>query len=97
MNWDRVQGQWRVVICQLVRRRRPLIRFLYIGPYLLLHASFRPHLAVTPLRFTTLHLHQWDGTCTRKLSNLHGVQRKRLRCEPGGVGFSLLRDGLAAR
>src|SRR3989442_2473214 len=23
-----------VVICQLVRRRRPLIRFLYIGPYL---------------------------------------------------------------
>jgi hypothetical protein len=24
----------------------------------LLHASFRPHLAVTPLRFATLHLHQ---------------------------------------
>jgi len=24
----------------------------------LFHASFRPHLAVTPLRFATLHLHQ---------------------------------------
>ena len=27
----------------------------------LLHASFRPHLAVTPLRFATLHLHQVGG------------------------------------
>jgi hypothetical protein len=27
-------------------------------PVFLLHASFRPHLTVTPLRFATLHLHQ---------------------------------------
>jgi hypothetical protein len=46
------------IICSLVRRRRPQIRFLSIGPYLCLHAPFRPHLAVTPLRFATLHLHQ---------------------------------------
>src|SRR5215469_287616 len=37
-----------------------------------LHASFRPHLAVTPLRFATLHLHQ-VGT---QLPNMHGVQEK---------------------
>ena len=46
------------VACPLVRRRKPQIRFLSIGRYLLLHASFRPHLTVTPLRFATLHLHQ---------------------------------------
>lgn len=35
----------------------------------LLHASFRPHLAVTPLRFATLHLHQVGrGTSTLQVS-----------------------------
>jgi len=45
------------ITCPLVRRHRPQIQFLSIGPYLL-HASFRPHLTVVPMRFATLHLHQ---------------------------------------
>jgi hypothetical protein len=42
----------------------------------LLHASFRPHLAVTPLRFaiTSPHL-DVKRTSTSKLSIMHGVQR----------------------
>src|ERR1700693_4206326 len=39
------------ISCSLVRRRRPPIRFLSIIPYLCSHASSRPHLTVTPLRF----------------------------------------------
>ncbi len=46
------------VTCQLARHRRPPHPVLVHRPVSLLHASFRPHLAVTPLRFTTLHLHQ---------------------------------------
>ena len=37
--------------CSLVRHRRPYHPVLVHRPACLLHASFRPHLAVTPLRF----------------------------------------------
>jgi len=46
------------VTCQLARDRRPHHPVLVHRPVALLHASFGHHLAVTPLRFTTLHLHQ---------------------------------------
>jgi hypothetical protein len=45
------------ITCSLARHPRPQIQFLYIDPVLvhrlvsLLHASFRPHLAMMPLRF----------------------------------------------
>src|SRR5260221_223434 len=44
--------------CPLVRRRRPQIQFLSIGPYLCSTLPSDPYLMVTPLRFATLHLHQ---------------------------------------
>src|ERR1700728_4332715 len=47
-----------LVLRQLVRRRWPLIRFLYIGPCLCSTLPSEPHLGVMPLRFATLHLHQ---------------------------------------
>lgn len=47
-----------VVIGRLARRRKPLTRFLSIGSYLCSTLPFRPHLAVTPLRLATLHIHQ---------------------------------------
>jgi len=46
------------IVCSLARHRRPLHPILVHRPACLLHASFGPHLAVTPLRFATLHLHQ---------------------------------------
>src|SRR6266446_8646043 len=46
------------ITCSLARHRRPHHPILVHRPVSLLHASFRPHLAVTPLRFATLHLHQ---------------------------------------
>ena len=46
------------VTCQLARHPRPLHPVLVHRPVSLLHASFGPHLAMTPLRFATLHLHQ---------------------------------------
>ncbi len=39
------------IIGPLARHRMPRIRFLYIGSCVLLHASFRPSVAGTPLRF----------------------------------------------
>ena len=39
------------IICFLVRHGRPQYPVLVHWPMRLLHASFRPHLAVTPLRF----------------------------------------------
>src|SRR5712691_13006541 len=46
--------------CQLPTRPTPYASnpILVHQPVSLLHASFRPHLTVTPLRFATLHLHQ---------------------------------------
>ena len=39
------------IICPLARHRMPQIRFLYIDSYVCsTHASFGPHLTVTPLR-----------------------------------------------
>ncbi len=63
--------------CPLVRHRRPYHPVLVHRPACLLHASFRPHLTVTPLRFATLHLHQVGGglsppscrTCTAYSKN----------------------------
>ena len=55
-----------VVSCQLVRRRRPQIRFLSISPYL-----FAPRFLQTPPRGDALALRYpsppsgWDGTFTR--------------------------------
>src|SRR6266536_4004837 len=46
------------ITCSLARHRRPHHPVLVHRPVSLLHASFRPHLAATPLRFATLHLHQ---------------------------------------
>ena len=46
------------IVCSLARHRRPLHPVLVHQPACLLHASFGPHLAMTPLRFATLHLHQ---------------------------------------
>ena len=46
------------IIGSLARHRRPHHPVLVHRLACLLHASFRPHLAVTPLRFATLHLHQ---------------------------------------
>jgi hypothetical protein len=62
------------------RRRRPHIRFLSIGPCVLLHASFRPHLAVTPLRFATLHLHQVGEDF-----HLQAVEHARRTAKKGGA------------
>ena len=45
-------------LCSLARHRRPLHPVLVHRPACLLYASSRPHLAATPLRFATLHLHQ---------------------------------------
>src|SRR5207248_8018404 len=39
------------ISCLLARHRRPHHPVLVHRPACLLHASFRPHLAVTPLRF----------------------------------------------
>jgi hypothetical protein len=39
------------IMCSLARHRRPQIQFLSHRLTCLLHASFRPHLAVRPLRF----------------------------------------------
>ena len=75
-----------VIIGQLVRRPR-LIRFLYIGPYL---CSALPSDPTT--RGAALALRHpsppsdWDGTCTRKLSNMHGVQKKHPRKAFAGAG-----------
>lgn len=46
------------IVCSLARHRRPLYPVFVHRPACLLYASFRPHLAITPLRFATLHLHQ---------------------------------------
>jgi hypothetical protein len=50
------------------------------GPNRLIHASFRPRLAATPLRFSSPSPPPgWAGDFHPKLSNLFGTQTKRLR------------------
>ncbi len=50
----------------------------------LLHASSRPRLATTPLRFASLHHHQVvKGTCTPKLSNYPPHTKKAPGSAPG--------------
>ena len=46
------------IVGSLARHRRPLHPVLVHRPACLLYASSRPRLAMTPLRFATLHLHQ---------------------------------------
>ena len=64
------------ISCPLVQRRRPPIRFLSIGP------SFAPRFLQTPPHGDALALRYpsppsgWDGTFTRKLPNMRGVQQK---------------------
>jgi hypothetical protein len=73
------------VHCQFDRHSMPHIRFLSIGPGFLLHASFRPRLTTTLLRFTLTSLHQVvKGTCTLKLLNMLDAQQKSPdRNDPG--------------
>ena len=65
------------VIGQLVRRRRPHIRFLSIGSRLCSTLPSDPASRRRPCASLSLLLHQdVKGTYTPKLSNMHGVQRK---------------------
>ena len=66
------------ITCSLARHRRPHPPVLVHRPVSLLHASFGPHLAMTPLRFATLHLHQ-VGT---GLSPLAAEHARRTTEEP---------------
>jgi hypothetical protein len=74
------------ISCPLVRRRRPQIQFLSIGPYL---CSTLPldRLTVVPMRFATLHLHQdVKRTRTSKLSIMLDVPTKT-GTNPGARGL----------
>ncbi|MGX1350598.1 hypothetical protein AB7M49_004174 [Bradyrhizobium elkanii] len=65
------------ISCLLVRSGRPRYPVLIHRAAGLLHASFRPHLAMTPLRFANLRRHQAGyRTFTSKLSNVLGTQQK---------------------
>jgi hypothetical protein len=66
------------VTCQLARHRRPHHPVLVHRPLSLLHACFGPHLAVTPLRFATLHLHQ-VGTGLTPVAAEHARRTKKKR------------------
>jgi hypothetical protein len=71
------------ILCSLARHRRPIHPVFVHRPACLLYASFRPHLAVTPLRFAILHLHQVGRglsppscrTCTAYTKNGTGENR----------------------
>jgi hypothetical protein len=69
-----------VVICQLARRRMPLIRFLYIGSHVcstLLSDLPSPE---RPCASLSLHLHQVvKRTFTFELSNMLGTQNEAAR------------------
>jgi len=61
----------------LARHRRPPPPVLVHRPVSLLHASFRPHLAVTPLRFASPSPPSgWDGTLTRSCRTCSAYQAK---------------------
>src|SRR2546430_2625376 len=65
------------ISCSLVRPGRPRYPVFVHRAAALLHASFRPHLAMTPLRFANLRRHQagWR-TSTSKLSFILGAPKK---------------------
>jgi hypothetical protein len=77
------------VTCPLVRHRMPLIRFLYIGSRLCC-ASFRPHLAATPLRFA---MTSPPSGCQRDFHDPRAVEHARHTTKTpapsgcGGFGF----------
>ena len=66
-----------VVMCQLVRHRMPLIRFLYIASYLCSTLLSDPASRRSPCASLSLHLHQVvKRTFTFELSNMLGTHRK---------------------
>ena len=75
-----------VVICRLVRRRMPRIRFLSIGSRLCSTLPSDPASRRRPCVLLGLHLHQVveKGTVTLKLSNMLGTPRNRDRGKPRG-------------
>src|SRR5207253_1187077 len=65
-----------VVICQLARRRMPLIRFLYIGSHVCSTLLSDPPSPERPCASLSLHLHQVvKRTFTFELSNMLGTQK----------------------
>src|SRR5882762_4610620 len=65
------------ISCSLVRPGRPRYPVLVHRAAALLHASFRPHLAMTPLRFANPSPPSgWIEDFTSKLSIMLGTQRK---------------------
>jgi len=63
-----------VVICQLARRRMPLIRFLYIGSHVCSTLLSDPASRRRPCALLSLHLHQVvKRTFTFELSNMLGT------------------------
>src|SRR5437763_766568 len=70
------------VTCPLVRRRRPLIQFLYIGPYLCSTLpSAPPHGDALALCYASTPS-GWDGTFTRSCRPCAAYKQKA----PGMVG-----------
>ena len=67
-----------VVMCQLARRRMPLIRFLYIGSHVCSTLLSDPLSPERPCASLSLHLYQVvKRTYTSKLSNMRGVPKKK--------------------
>jgi hypothetical protein len=81
------------VFCPLARCRRPPHPVLVHRLAPLLHASFRPRLATTPLRFAITHLHQAvKRTFTSKLSNMLGTQNGDRQISRSSAGGFLIED-----
>ena len=75
-----------VVTSQLVRPRMPLIRFLFISPYVCSTLLSDPASRRRPCASLSLHLHQVvKRTFTFELSNMLGTL---------GVGIAIARDPL---
>ena len=72
------------VICQLVRHRRPHHPVLVHRPASLLHASFRPRLTTTPLRFA---ITSPPSGCEKDfhLQAVEHARRTQKRRGPGGT------------
>jgi hypothetical protein len=65
------------VRCPLAQHRMPLIRFLYIGPYVCSALLSDPASRRRPCASLLLHLHQVvEGTFTPELSNMLGTHRR---------------------
>ncbi len=70
------------IICSLVRRRMPPIRFLFIGSRLCSTLLSDPASRRHPCVLLSLHLHQVvRGTCTPKRPNMLGTHKKGLRAD----------------